>query len=120
MLHTHKSQSALEYLMTYGWAILIIVIVAVILYSMGIFNPSSSITSTITGFSDLGAVTANCVPNQGLFLVIGDSTGYPIEVTQLNVTYSGRVFTINEIFKCRLRFMCMKHIREREKINSFW
>ena len=33
-----RSQSALEYMMTYGWAILIIVIVAVILYSMGIFN----------------------------------------------------------------------------------
>ena len=29
-----RSQSALEYMMTYGWAILIIVIVAVILYSM--------------------------------------------------------------------------------------
>ena len=32
---TKRSQSALEYMMTYGWAILIIVIVAVILYSMG-------------------------------------------------------------------------------------
>ena len=49
LLNSHKtkrSQSALEYMMTYGWAILIIVIVAVILYSMGIFNPSSSITFT--------------------------------------------------------------------------
>ena len=64
-----RSQSALEYMMTYGWAILIIVIVAVILYSMGIFNPSSSITSTVTGFSNLGAVNAFCIPNQGLFLL---------------------------------------------------
>ncbi len=91
-----RSQSALEYMMTYGWAILIIVIVAVILYSMGIFNPSSSVTSIVTGFNNLGAVIANCVPNQGLFLVIGDSTGYPIEITQLNVTYSGKVFISNE------------------------
>ena len=37
-----KSQSALEYMMTYGWAILIIVIVAGVLYSLGIFSPSSS------------------------------------------------------------------------------
>ncbi|MBE5728259.1 hypothetical protein IHE51_00125, partial [Candidatus Parvarchaeota archaeon] len=36
-----RSQSALEYMMTYGWAILIIVIVAVVLYSMGIFSPPS-------------------------------------------------------------------------------
>jgi hypothetical protein len=51
MLAGKKAQSALEYMMTYGWAILIIVIVAVILYSMGIFNPSSSISATITGFA---------------------------------------------------------------------
>ena len=96
LVKNKRSQSALEYMMTYGWAILIIVIVAVILYSMGIFNPSSSISTTVTGFSNLGTVTANCVPNQGLFLVIGDSTGYPIKITQLNVTYSGKLFTANE------------------------
>ena len=33
-----RSQSALEYMMTYGWAILIIVIVAAVLYSFGIFG----------------------------------------------------------------------------------
>ncbi|MDE1851988.1 MAG: LamG domain-containing protein [Candidatus Micrarchaeota archaeon] len=33
-----KSQSAMEYLMTYGWAILAIAIVMVSLYSLGIFN----------------------------------------------------------------------------------
>ena len=48
---THKSQSALEYMMTYGWAILVIVIVAAVLYSLGIFSPSSSLSTTITGFS---------------------------------------------------------------------
>ncbi len=35
-----KSQSAMEYLMTYGWAILIIAIVMVALFSLGIFNSS--------------------------------------------------------------------------------
>jgi len=34
-----KLQSAMEYLTTYGWAILIIVIVAFALFSLGIFNP---------------------------------------------------------------------------------
>ena len=81
-----RSQSALEYMMTYGWAILIIVIVAVILYSMGIFNPSSSITSTITGFSNLGSVTAECFNGGGLVLSLGDSTGNPIKITEINTT----------------------------------
>ena len=34
-----KIQSAMEYLMTYGWAILIIAVVLVILFSLGITNP---------------------------------------------------------------------------------
>ena len=59
---THKSQSALEYMMTYGWAILIIVIVAVILYSMGIFNPASSVTTTSSGFSPFAVSSAICSP----------------------------------------------------------
>ena len=42
LLNSHKtkrSQSALEYMMTYGWAILIIVIVAVIIIQHGYFQP---------------------------------------------------------------------------------
>ena len=36
-----KSQSAMEYLMTYGWAILVIAVVLAALYSLGIFNPNT-------------------------------------------------------------------------------
>ena len=57
---SRRSQSALEYMMTYGWAILIIVIVAVILYSMGIFNPSSSVTFTSSGFSPFKVSSSLC------------------------------------------------------------
>ncbi|MCL4376009.1 hypothetical protein M1558_00765, partial [Candidatus Parvarchaeota archaeon] len=55
-----KGQSALEYMMTYGWAILIIVIVAVILYSMGIFNPRASVTASSSGFSPFAVSAAIC------------------------------------------------------------
>ena len=55
-----KAQSALEYMMTYGWAILIIVIVAVVLYSMGIFNSSSTTTRVTTGFSPFSSVATIC------------------------------------------------------------
>ncbi len=34
-------QSAMEYLMTYGWAILVIAVVLGVLYSLGIFSPSN-------------------------------------------------------------------------------
>ena len=40
--------------MTYGWAILIVVIVAGALYYLGVFNPSTFTGSRATGFSNLG------------------------------------------------------------------
>ncbi len=36
-----RIQSAMEYLMTYGWAILVIAVVLGVLYSLGIFSPSN-------------------------------------------------------------------------------
>ena len=88
-----RSQSALEYMMTYGWAILIIVIVAVILYSMGIFNPSSSLVSTVTGFDGF-TVQSNCVAGGTLVLSVSDIFGYPAKIDYMNVSFSnGSVLT---------------------------
>ncbi len=36
-----RLQSAMEYLMTYGWAILVIAVVLGVLYSLGVFSPSN-------------------------------------------------------------------------------
>jgi len=46
-----KGQSAMEYLMTYGWAILIVIIVAAVLFSLGVFDPSSYTQTAAVGFS---------------------------------------------------------------------
>ena len=43
-----KAQSATEYLMTYGWAILIVIIVVAALYSLGVFNYQNYTTGTWT------------------------------------------------------------------------
>ena len=94
MSPTHKSQSALEYMMTYGWAILVIVIVAAVLYSLGIFSPASSLSSTVTGFSNLGSVTGECTANGVLRISLGDSTGYPINITSVTAKSStGQIST---------------------------
>ena len=60
-----KSQSAMEYLMTYGWAVLIIAIVLAALFDLGVFGglsggtPISAISSP--GFS----ITNPVMNNQG-------------------------------------------------------
>jgi len=47
-----KGQSAMEYLMTYGWAILVVMVVGIAMWQLGIFNMGSSAT-TMTGFPKL-------------------------------------------------------------------
>ena len=82
-----RSQSALEYMMTYGWAILIIVIVAVILYSMGIFNPSSSVTFTSSGFAPFTVSSSLC-----------NNLGYKIAVIAGPLPNNANSLTISKVF----------------------
>lgn len=48
-----KGQTAVEYLMTYGWAILIILIVAGVLAYYGIFAPAGFLGPSASGFSQV-------------------------------------------------------------------
>jgi len=64
-----RAQAALEYLMTYGWAILIIAIVAAALYYMNVFGGTCS--PSATGFPPSGGVTILT----GEFLVDADGSG---------------------------------------------
>ena len=92
MISTHRSQSALEYMMTYGWAILIIVIVAVVLYSMGIFSPSSFLSfSGITGLSGFQPASAACASNGQMIVKLSNSFGYQVSINSINVTTSSGV-----------------------------
>ncbi len=82
-----KAQSALEYMMTYGWAILIIVIVAAVLYSLGIFSPSSSAGNTITGFAPFVGLAATC-NSTGFYLKLGNNAGASVTFYNLSATTS--------------------------------
>ena len=43
-----KAQSAMEYLMTYGWAILIVLIALAALFYLGVFSPSTPNVCTVS------------------------------------------------------------------------
>jgi hypothetical protein len=47
-----RGQAAMEYLMTYGWAILVVMVVGIAMWQLGIFNMGSA-TLTSTGFAKL-------------------------------------------------------------------
>jgi len=65
----YKSQAAMEYLMTYGWAILIIALTLAVLYSLGILNPKNFLPRVPPGscfvFRPNGPGTTDFVSLQG-------------------------------------------------------
>ena len=78
----HKAQSAMEYLTTYSWAILIIAVVLAALFGLGVLNPNSSTAShpeciVPSGFSCLNYYMTN---NGMLYLKLLQTTGNPITI----------------------------------------
>ena len=74
MFGNKKAQSAMEYLMTYGWAILIIAIVLAALFSLGVFSSSSFTGTTCVALS--GFLCSNPVLHGGnLVVTLGQATG---------------------------------------------
>ncbi|MCW1302773.1 MAG: DUF2341 domain-containing protein [Candidatus Rehaiarchaeum fermentans] len=85
-LYSHRSQAATEYLMTYGWAFLIIAIVAAILISLGVFSPSPS--STVTGFTSFTSASASVSKINGLVLTLTNTNPNTIYLTNVSLSSS--------------------------------
>ncbi|MDE1854757.1 MAG: hypothetical protein KGH57_00330 [Candidatus Micrarchaeota archaeon] len=69
-----KAQSAMEYLMTYGWAILIIAVVLGALFSLGVFSSGSLLGTSCIAYS--GYECQSPILHGGQFsATIGQSTG---------------------------------------------
>ena len=57
-----RGQGAMEYLMTYGWAILVVMVVGVAMWQLGVFQPPSG-ALTSTGFSKVKPLLAGSAFN---------------------------------------------------------
>ncbi len=86
-----KLQSALEYLTTYGWAILIIAIVLVTLFELGLFTPKPNTQCIIeAGFSCSG-YTLN---SQGVLeFTLNQQTSNPVNITGIACYENGTLLT---------------------------
>ena len=84
-----KAQAAMEYLMTYGWAILIIIVVAAALYAFGIFNPATWTGTRATGFANIGVPSDWQYNSNGtLQVIIRDGLGSAMTVASVSATCS--------------------------------
>ncbi len=75
MSKNFKLQSAMEYLMTYGWAILVIAIVLVALYALGVFNGSAFLHPSCIASSGYICTNQTALPNGASNVLVGFSFG---------------------------------------------
>lgn len=84
-----KSQSSLEYLMTYGFAILIIAIVGAVLYSIGIFSPNLGEHFEVKGLNEFYISDAGISPNGALTLYISSLLQSYATITGIEYNITG-------------------------------
>lgn len=96
-----KGQSALEYLVTYGWAILAIVIIAAVLWYFGIFNPSKWTSSTGSGgFAAVTVIDYTVGADNNVTMSLGNKVGRTITLTSC---YGGDVnLTTTSTVQCSM------------------
>ncbi len=87
-MEMQKAQSAIEYLTTYGWAIVIITIVLVAMFELGLFQPPVSTTCIFP--AEFGCLSATLFSVNGqVNLTIQQSTQSTINITAFGCNNSG-------------------------------
>ena len=87
-----KGQAATEFLMTYGWAILAIVVVAAVLWNMGVFKGQCTKTAAVQVFGageQLQVSDWSLNANNDLAMQVKNLAGNEISITAGNLNVSG-------------------------------
>ena len=78
-----RAQAAIEYLSTYGWAILIMLVAVALLLWLGVMNPKTPLQSTCFFPLDF-TCRAYILNTTGSYkLDLAQSTGHPISITKI-------------------------------------
>ncbi len=86
MKGSRKGQAALDFLMTYGWAIALIVIIAAVLFALGIFDINNFVGNKAVGFSQV-AVKGWGMDTAGTFTIkLSNQAGVPISISNVSIT----------------------------------
>jgi hypothetical protein len=87
-----KGQAAMEFLMTYGWAILVVLIVIGALAYFGVLNPQSLVADRCA--LTVGVQCVDYKISQGGSLIsIQNGLGYDIVVNRVNISSTGSLTT---------------------------
>jgi hypothetical protein len=84
-----KSQSAIEYLTTYGWALILLSVALVALFELGVFNTGNFINTSCIFQADFQCQTALLYSNGTVIINLEQNTQSAIVVTALGCNDNG-------------------------------
>ncbi len=88
-MDSRKGQAAAEYLVTYGWALLLLVAVIAVILSTGVFNPSYFISEECVLQPDIACTGHQMYRSGGdtvLLIRVENRLGYEMELDKVRVT----------------------------------
>jgi len=83
-----KGQGAMEYLMTYGWAILVVMIVGVVLWQLGVFGGAGGGVNRATGFTTIKCFDRSIfldAAHDNLSATFTNAAGTPVTIKKITV-----------------------------------
>jgi uncharacterized protein (UPF0333 family) len=96
-MYNKKGQAAMEFLMTYGWAILAAVIVIGVLAYFGVFSPSTYVPNSCMVSAPFGCNAGVASATNGVTLEIRNGAGEPLNVTSVNVGGCGTTSSVGVV-----------------------
>ncbi len=94
-----KAQSAVEYLMTYGWSILIVAVVIASLILLGVFNSGNTGTSSCLATPGYSCTKPTLYASGSLITKIGQVSTQAITITGTSCTKNNTVTSITPLSK---------------------
>lgn len=79
-----KAQAGLDFLMTYGWALLLIVLIIGALFALGIFDIGSFLGSRAAGFAQVGVSAWRVADTGALTVQFENHVGSDIQITNVD------------------------------------
>ena len=84
-----KGQAAMEFLMTYGWAILAAVIAIGVLAYFGVFSPGNYISNMVTVNSPFGTTQELSIGTSAISFVLRNGGGDSVTVSSITIAGCG-------------------------------
>ena len=72
--------------MTYGWALLLMVLIVGALFALGVFDVGSFVGNRAAGFAQIGVVGWRVTPAGAFTLMLKNNVGSDINITSINAT----------------------------------